>query len=58
MIFIYLTIAVLSFLVGFLLSSKTKPEIKILRKKGRFAADENLRREYENFLNYDGTEQL
>jgi len=57
MIFIYLLVAILSFLVGFLLEGKTRPEIKISRRKGTLAADENSRREYENFLNYDGSEQ-
>ena len=57
MIFIYLLVAGLSFAVGFLLGEKPKPLIKPKPKKGTLAATENLRREYENFLNYDGSEQ-
>ncbi len=57
MIFIYLLVAGLSFVVGFLLGEKPKPLIKPKTKKGTLAATENLRREYENFLNYDGSEQ-
>lgn len=57
MIFIYLLVAILSFLVGFLFAGKTKPETKRHRKKGSLATTEALRREYENFLNYDGSEQ-
>ena len=57
MLFIYLLVAVLSFLVGFLSAEKCKAEIKKAHKKGDFATTEKLRREYENFLNYDGSEQ-
>lgn len=57
MIFLYLLIAVLAFIAGFLSAKSQKPQVKVLRKKGDFGATEQLRREYENFLNYDGTEQ-
>ena len=57
MIFLYLLIAVLAFLCGFWFAQNQKIHIKTTRKKGDFAASEKLRREYENFLNYDGTEQ-
>lgn len=57
MLFIYLLVAVTAFLGGYLTALKIKPEISSVRKKGDFAATEKLRREYENFLNYDGSEQ-
>lgn len=57
MIFIYLLVAILAFLVGFLFAGKPKPEIKTKHQKGISAITEELRREYENFLNYDGSEQ-
>ena len=58
MIFIYLTVAFLSFTAGFLLAGNTETEIKIPDEEVNFAATEDLRREYENFLNYDGSEQM
>lgn len=57
MIFIYLLVAVLAFLVGFLLAEKTNPKTKPKSQKGVSAIAEEIRREYENFLNYDGSEQ-
>ena len=57
MIFIYLLVAVLAFLVGFLLAEKTNPKIKPKSKMEASAITEKVRREYENFLNYDGSEQ-
>ena len=57
-IFIYLLVALLAFWAGFLLAGKTQPEIISKRKKGLYATTEDFRREYENFLNYDGSEQL
>jgi len=58
MIFIYLIVAFLSFTAGFLLAGKTEPEIKFPSEKANFAVTDDLRREYENFLNYDGSEQM
>ena len=57
MIFIYLLVAVLAFLVGFLLAEKTNPKTKPKSQKEVSAIAEEIRREYENFLNYDGSEQ-
>ncbi len=57
-VFIYLLVAILAFLVGYLLAGKTQPEIIKKRKKDLYATTEISRREYENFLNYDGSEQL
>ncbi len=57
MIILYLLIAICSFLFGFLWGAfKSKPKSKAKRV---LADDELLRlqREYENFLNYDGTVQ-
>ena len=59
MIFLYLLIAVLAFLTGWFLGKQrtVKPIYKPV-KKGDFGTEENLRKEYENFLNYDGSEQI
>lgn len=59
MIFVYLLIAVLGFSTGWLLSKQNiaKPICKN-RKKGDFGTEEKFRKEYENFLSYDGSEQI
>ncbi len=57
MIILCLLIAICSFLSGFLWGVlKGKPKVKVIKST---ADDELLRlqREYENFLNYDGTMQ-
>ena len=56
MIFPFLLIAVSAFLIGFILGSNNhKPSRAI---KPRMDSDyERIQKEYENFLNYDGTEQ-
>lgn len=50
-------IAILFLLVGFVLGNMKMPQISSKKQKAieRIAAD--IRREYENFLTYDGTEQ-
>ncbi len=57
MIFIYLTLAVSAFFIGYNFALNRKAKLQFNRKKGVTAIDENLQREYENFLSYDGSEQ-
>lgn len=57
MILVYFLIAFLAFCTGWLFSENKIKKAEKPRKKGDFGADEKLRREYENFLNYDGSEQ-
>ena len=53
---IIVLIAILAFMVGFwcglIRMSPVKPKVKV-----RLEQQEDLKREYENFLSYDGTEQ-
>lgn len=50
-------IALLSFIVGFWCGIVKETPVRV-RNKTRFELQaEDLRREYENFLSYDGTEQ-
>ena len=51
-------VAVFAFLLGFLLGFifETKPNIKVKKVKVK-AEDSGIQKEYENFLNYDGTAQ-
>ena len=58
MIFPFLLIAVSAFLIGFILGVKDEPPIE----KYEFVNSEDedlktLQKEYENFLNYDGSVQ-
>ena len=57
-ILIYLLVATVSFCVGFLLAGKSYPKPLKKQKEDIYATTEKFRREYENFLNYDGSEQL
>ena len=54
---ILILIALLAFIVGFwcglLKMSPAKPKVSV-----RLEQQEDLKKEYENFLSYDGTEQL
>ena len=54
----YLVIALFAFLAGFYYGKQKKTDFgkKIITRKKSYE-DEKIRREYENFLNYDGTEQ-
>ncbi len=56
MIFLFLLLAITAFLIGFVLGTVSyKPSSA---KKIRFDDDyARIQKEYENFLNYDGTEQ-
>ena len=58
MIFDALILAVSAFLIGFFFGAKDKK----VRRVPKVKYDDNdvfaLQKEYENFLNYDGTEQL
>lgn len=58
MVLMVLFIIVSAFLFGFLLGNLPEPSVK--SRKSCIAEDEDIKRlkkEYENFLNYDGTEQ-
>ena len=56
MIFPFLLIAVSAFLIGFILGSNNHNPSRAI--KPRIDSDnERIQKEYENFLNYDGTEQ-
>ena len=58
MIFIFLLLAVSAFLIGFLCGYK-KERTPLLDKVKYDDSDIlKLQKEYENFLNYDGTEQF
>ena len=57
MLILYLCLSVCSFLIGFILGALRKAPTKAVRK---FEADSDLeaiQKEYENFLNYDGSMQ-
>lgn len=56
MIFPFLLIAVSAFLIGFILGSNNHKPTRVITPK--IDSDyERIQKEYENFLNYDGTEQ-
>ncbi len=58
MVLMVLFIIVSAFLFGFILGNLPAPSVKI--KRNNIVDDEDIKRlkkEYENFLNYDGTEQ-
>lgn len=55
-VLILIFISVFAFLIGFLTGAK-RP-IKAKKSSGKFGYDlQNITKEYENFLNYDGSEQ-
>lgn len=57
MILLSVIISVSAFLIGFLLGAK-RPKVKFIFKEQQIDNElEVLMKEYENFLNYDGTEQ-
>ena len=51
-------IAVLSFLGGFLFGVAAAPKCKVAVNKKTNCEIEKIAKEYENFLNYDGSEQI
>lgn len=57
MIFIFLLLAVSTFLIGFLCGYKEKRLPSVQKIKHDDSDLLRLQKEYENFLNYDGTEQ-
>lgn len=56
MIFPFLLLAVSAFLIGFILGCNNHKPQRAVRPKADFDY-EKIQKEYENFLNYDGTEQ-
>ena len=50
-------ISIITFLAGFLLANKKPKSFKEKSKLKIEAVADELKREYENFLSYDGTEQ-
>lgn len=54
---IFLIIALLAFFAGYALGNIKEPDIKKIRKSKTDPILERQKREYENFLNYDGSEQ-
>ncbi len=57
MIFLFLLLAVSAFLIGFFLGAYEKPVLKVKKNNPDDSDIIALQKEYENFLNYDGTEQ-
>lgn len=57
MIFLFLLLAISAFLIGFFLGVYEKPPQRSLNSKHDDSDILVLQKEYENFLNYDGTEQ-
>ena len=57
MIILSLILIVSAFLIGFLLGVKGPRARSVLKPKRPNNEFETLMKEYENFLNYDGTEQ-
>ena len=57
MFILYLFLAVCSFLIGFILGALRKAPTKTVRKPEIDSDLEALQKEYENFLNYDGSMQ-
>lgn len=53
--FFFIFIALISFFIGYFFG-KSDP-VKTVKKKREKKSDITLRKEYENFLNYDGEEQ-
>ena len=58
MIIMFLILAILAFLMGFFLGALPKQRSSAIKKAHSQVDYETLEKEYENFLNYDGTEQL
>lgn len=56
MIFPFLLLAVSAFLIGFILGCNNHKPQRAARPKTDYDY-EKIQKEYENFLNYDGTEQ-
>ncbi len=51
-------IAVAAFVIGYFLGNLDEPPMKEVIIEPEIEDDEGLKREYENFLNYDGSEQI
>ena len=51
-------ISIITFFAGFLLGNKKPKTFKEKSKIKIEAVADELKREYENFLSYDGTEQI
>ena len=58
MIVLYILLAVSCFVAGYLLAERKSFKKSGLNKKVKFYNDENLTEEYQNFLSYDGSEQI
>ena len=56
-IFIYVVIAAMAFCLGFIFGKSKEVRLKNVRNITPHKATVSLIREYENFLNYDGSEQ-
>ncbi|MBO5210687.1 MAG: hypothetical protein J6B80_02010 [Clostridia bacterium] len=56
MIFPFLLLAVSAFLIGFVLGRNNYKPSRVFKPKTH-SDYEQIQKEYENFLNYDGTEQ-
>ena len=56
-IFVYALIAVMAFCLGFLFGKSKEVKLKNIKNITPHKATVSLIREYENFLNYDGSEQ-
>lgn len=55
---VFLLIALSAFLSGFICGSGLTPQRKSVKKPKAEFKSEILSKEYENFLNYDGSEQI
>ena len=58
MLFAVIFICLVFFLIGFLVGVKYEPPIRLTKQNESFDEDlEKLKKEYENFLSYDGSVQ-
>ncbi len=57
-IIVLIFIAVAAFVIGYFLGNFDEKPMKEVIRKVPEEDDEGLKREYENFLNYDGSEQI
>ena len=58
MIVLYILLAVLSFIAGYLIAERKSYKKLKFNKKVEFYNDDGITKEYQNFLSYDGSEQI
>lgn len=57
MLFMVIFVALIMFLIGFLVGVKDEPPIRIKPHTKQSEEIDTFKKEYENFLNYDGSMQ-